>query len=310
MTAATIPTGSPSGRRACNDNLVMRAAEGLPRSAGLGLRPEHAAAWLAGASEVGFAEVHAENYMMAGGPALALLDAVAELYPISLHGVALSLGGAEPLDHEHLQRLKTLVSRVQPASFSEHLAWSSHDGVYYNDLFPIAYDLETLLRVVAHVDQTQAELGMRLLLENPSTYVAFSHSDWDEVDFLTEIARRTGCGLLLDVNNVAVSAHNHGYSAEEYIARFPHHLTGEIHIAGHDAQQDANGDTVLIDGHGSPVAESVWNLLEQALQLGGRRPVLLERDNKVPAFDKLVPELHWIADALASADAPSEALTC
>lgn len=290
---------SPSGRPTRSDDPVTRAAEGLPLSAGLGLRPEHATAWLAGVPEVGFAEVHAENYMMAGGPALALLDAVAERYPVSLHGVALSLGGAGPLDRDHLGRLSALVRRIRPASFSEHLAWSSHEGTYYNDLFPVAYDRPTLLRVARHIDQTQDALGTRLLLENPATYIAFSHSDWAEVDFLTEIARRTGCGLLLDVNNVAVSAHNHGYLAQDYIARFPHHLTGEIHIAGHEAQRDADGRMVLIDDHGSPVSTNVWNLLDLALERGGQRPVLLERDSNVPAFEELLPELRWINDALA-----------
>ncbi len=283
-------------------------AEGLPRDVGLGLRHEHASAWLDGKAGAGFApafaEIHAENYMMEGGPALDLLDRIAERYPLSIHGVALSLAGEDALDTGHLAALKRLIERYQPASFSEHLAWSSHAGVYFNDLLPVAYTGETLARVARRIDQAQAALGVRLLLENPSSYLRYDASDWDEVDFLTELARRTGCGLLLDVNNVAVSAHNAGFDAQSYIDRFPLDLVGEIHIAGHDAQWDGAGQTVLIDGHGSPVSQAVWNLLDRVLEHGGPRPVLLERDNNVPPPAELIPELSRAARMVEQADAP------
>lgn len=300
--ASTSGRGMPVGAR----STAFPGA--LPPLAGLGMRFDHADAWLERSPEVGFAEIHAENFMMAGGPALELLDAVCQHYPVSLHGVALSLGGTDPLDRQHLARLRQLVDRCRPASFSEHLAWSSHDGVYFNDLLPVAYDAPTLRRVADYIDQTQEALGMTLLLENPSTYVEFAASDWDEVDFLEEIARRTGCGLLLDVNNVVVSAANHGFSASYYVHRFPLHRVGEIHIAGHDEQRDAAGVPVLIDNHGSDVAEVTWSLLDRALELAGPRPVLLERDNDVPAIDELRPDLERIAEALARAE-KTDALT-
>lgn len=296
--AAPLASASTSGRRRPVGARSTAFPGALPPLAGLGVRFDHVDAWLERAPEVGFAEIHAENFMMAGGPAFELLDAVCEQYPLSLHGVALSLGGTDPLDLDHLARLRRLVERCQPASFSEHLAWSSHEGVYFNDLLPVAYDSPTLRRVAEHIDQTQEALGMTLLLENPSTYVEFAASDWDEVDFLEELARRTGCGLLLDVNNVVVSAANHGFSASYYVHRFPLHRVGEIHIAGHDEQRDAAGVPVLIDSHGSDVAETTWALLDQALELAGPRPVLLERDNDVPAIEELRPELERVVAAL------------
>jgi uncharacterized protein (UPF0276 family) len=263
------------------------------------LRHEHAQAWLAGVPGAGFVEIHAENYMMAGGPALSLLDRIAERYPVSVHGVALSLAGEDRPDRAHLAALKRLIDRIAPAAFSEHLAWSSHDGIYLNDLLPVPYTAATLSRLVDHIDETQSALGMPLLLENPSTYVAFEESDWDEVDFLSEITRRSGCGLLLDVNNVAVSAANHGFEASAYVDRFPLDRVGEIHIAGHDVKSDGLGRRVLIDGHGSPVDQSVWDLLARVLERGGRRPILIERDNAVPPIEDLYPEIERASRLLA-----------
>ncbi|MBY0581881.1 MAG: DUF692 domain-containing protein [Sphingomonas sp.] len=300
--AAPYPAASASGRTFASGLPPVASGTGLPSSVGLGLRFEHGDAWSQSVPEVGFAEIHAENFMMAGGPALALLDSVAAAYPISLHGVALSLGGSDPLDGEHLARLAALVARIAPASFSEHLAWSSHNGIYFNDLLPVAYDNATLRRVVSHIDKTQEALSMPLLLENPSTYVTHVSDDWEEVEFLTEIARRSGCGLLLDVNNVQVSATNHRISPVDYINRFPLHLVGEIHIAGHEQQEDSLGMPVLIDSHGAPVAESVWRLLDQALAIAGPRPVLLERDNDVPSLSELAFELCRIREALNRAE--------
>lgn len=302
-TETPYPPASASGRALASGLLPAAAGHGLPSSVGLGLRFEHADAWSEGTLEVGFAEIHAENFMMAGGPVLAMLDSVANRYPISLHGVALSLGGIDPLDVDHLRRLSSIIARIEPRSFSEHLAWSSHQGVYFNDLLPVAYDNATLARVVSHIDQTQEALGMRLLLENPSTYVTHSSDSWDEVEFLAEIARRTGCGLLLDVNNVEVTANNRGFSPVDYLNRFPHRLVGEIHVAGHEVQTDSAGHRVLIDSHGTAVSEAVWGLLDQALALAGPQPVLLERDNQVPSLADLAPELTRIRDAIWKAEA-------
>ncbi len=273
---------------------------GLPPSAGLGLRREHIDDVLAGAATLGFVEIHAENYMSEGGPTLALLDRLASMYPISLHGVALSLGGEAPLDKAHLARLRRIIDRIAPASFSEHLAWSSHDGIYFNDLLPIAYDAQSLERVVAHVDAAQTALGMTLLLENPSTYVGFAGSSWDEVDFIAEVARRTGCGLLLDINNVLVSSVNHGWDPRQYLQRFPMARVGEIHLAGHLVTVDELGRRLLIDTHGEAIAPDVWTLFAEVIARTGPLPTLIERDNDVPAFAIVAAEVARAAAVLSA----------
>ena len=292
--AANTPTAS-----------AANAAKGLPQAVGLGLRHEHAGFWLAGEPgadlPVGFAEIHAENYMMAGGPDLQVLELVAERHPVSVHGVALSLGGSERPDADHLAALKRLLTRIPAACFSEHLAWSSAGGIYFNDLLPLAYTSASFDRVARNIDEAQAALGTRLLLENPSHYLQFAASDWDEIDFLRELARRTGCGLLLDINNVVVSAANLGFDARHYIDRFPLELVGEIHIAGHDPVEDADGRTLLIDAHGSPVASKVWDLLELVLQRAGPKPVLIERDNAIPPIAELQPDILRAHALLAGA---------
>lgn len=265
---------------------------GLPRSAGLGLRREHLDDVLSGAARIGFVEIHAENYMSDGGPALDLLDALKALYPISLHGVALSLGGEDPLDLDHLRRLRRLVDRIAPASFSEHLAWSIHDGIYFNDLLPVAYNAAALDRVCDRIDQTQQALGMRLLLENPASYLLQDADAWPEVDFLAEVADRTDCGLLLDLNNVLVSATNQGWDPADYLAAFPVERVGEVHLAGHEDAVDGAGAPVLIDTHGSAVAEGVWGLFETLLPRTGPLPTLIERDNEVPPFEVLLAEVR------------------
>jgi uncharacterized protein len=206
----------------------------LPAAAGLGLKPEHYADILSTLPAIGFFEIHAENYMGDGGPPHRYLSAIAEHYPLSLHGVGLSIGGSGPLDADHLARLKRLIERYLPASFSEHLAWSTHESAYFNDLLPLPYTAETLERVCTHVDRVQNELGTRMLLENPSTYLLFEESTIDEIDFLAGISERTGCGLLLDVNNVMVSAINHRLDPYDYIRHFPVEKVGEIHLAGYD----------------------------------------------------------------------------
>ena len=274
----------------------------LPARAGVGLKPEHYAAILDGAPDVGFFEVHAENYMGNGGPPHRYLEAIAERYPLSLHGVCLSIGAARPLDKAHLARLRILVERYRPQSFSEHLAWSTHDEGFLNDLLPLPYTEETLERVSAHVDQTQQALGRRMLLENPSTYLLFEESTIDEIDFLAAIAARTGCGLLLDVNNVMVSAVNHRLDAAAYIDRFPVELVGEVHLAGYDETVDSAGDRLLIDAHGTEIKSDVFTLYEYTLGRTGPVPTLVEWDNDVPDFPTLFSEA-WRVDAALSDEA-------
>ncbi|MEW9806820.1 DUF692 domain-containing protein [Mesorhizobium sp. ZMM04-5] len=276
------------------------AAAHLPARSGLGLKPEHYQAIFDGEPDVGFFEVHAENYMGAGGPPHRWLEAIAERYPLSLHGVALSIGAARPLDKAHLARLKALVERYAPRSFSEHLAWSTHDLGFFNDLLPLPYTEETLDRVSAHVDETQQALGRRMLIENPSTYVLFEESTIDEIDFLAAVSERTGCGLLLDVNNVMVSAVNHGLDPLAYLDRFPVERVGEIHLAGYDETVDGAGERLLIDAHATAVRNDVFALYEHVLRLAGPLPTLVEWDNDVPAFDVLYAEARRVDAALAA----------
>jgi hypothetical protein len=267
-------------------------------SAGTGLKPEHDRDIFEGARAVDFFEIHAENYMGAGGPPHHLLRRIAADYALSVHGVGLSIGGAGPLDRDHLARLKKLIGEVCPAMFSEHLAWSSHDGVYLNDLLPLPYNAGTLDCVVRHIDEVQHTLDIRMLLENPSTYVRFETSDMDEAEFLRSVAARTGCGLLLDVNNVYVSSVNHGFDAAAYIDRFPIELVGEIHLAGFAEDRDANGGRLLIDAHGAPVADAVWSLYRRTLARSGPVPTLIEWDNDVPDFASVVAEVALARAAL------------
>lgn len=273
----------------------------LPVTPGIGFKPQHVEAILAGAQPIGFIEVHAENYMGAGGPPHAMLRQLRERYALSIHGVGLSIGSAAPLDAEHLSRLKALCERYEPASFSEHLAWSSHGEVYLNDLLPLPYTQETLERIVSHIDQVQHTLRRVMLLENPSTYLQFADSTIPETEFLSEIARRTGCGLLLDVNNVFVQATNHGTSAEAYLAAFPLARVKQIHLGGHDAQTDETGAPLLIDAHGAAVADPVWALYESVIARTGPLPTLIEWDNDVPDWPVLAAEARAAGAILASA---------
>ncbi len=234
--------------------------------------------------------MHAENYMVAGGPFHHYLGLIREQYPLSLHGVGLSIGGEGELDRQHLARLAALLERYQPQSFSEHLAWSSHGPVFLNDLLPLAYDSATLKRVCEHVDQVQSTLKRTMLLENPSTYLQFQRSTLDETDFIGEVIRRTGCGLLLDVNNVYVSCINHQRDPLAYIDALPLHAVGEIHLAGFAEDTDSLGDRLLIDDHGAPIDNAVWQLYEQVLSRIGPVATLIERDNQVPAFSVLLAE--------------------
>jgi uncharacterized protein (UPF0276 family) len=270
----------------------------LPARPGVGFKPEHFAAIRQGAGEVGFFEVHAENYMGAGGLPHAQLSALRADYPLSIHGVGLSIGGARGLDDAHLARLRKLCDRYEPESFSEHLAWSSHGAEYLNDLLPVPYTADTLALVCEHVDKVQTVLGRRMLLENPATYLQFETSTYAETEFLTEIARRTGCGLLLDVNNVFVSCTNHGSDPRDWLAAFPLEQVGEIHLGGHDAEELPSGP-LLIDSHGAPVADPVWTLYAGVIAQAGPLPTLIEWDNDLPGWPVLAEEAARAAAILA-----------
>ncbi|WP_417241550.1 DUF692 domain-containing protein [Celeribacter sp.] len=282
-------------------DMLHKSDNALPNGVGVGYKAQHFSNILDNADPVTWLEIHAENYMGAGGRPIAQLRALSDRFPLSVHGVGLSIGGEGRLDPDHLSRLKHLVSWLNPASFSEHLAWSTHDidgaGAYFNDLLPLPYTDATLARVCDHVSEVQDTLGRTMLLENPSSYLAFDESTWDEVAFLTEVTRRTGCGLLLDVNNVFVSATNMRLDPRAYIDSFNHAAVGEIHLGGHDADEDDHGAPLLIDSHGREVADPVWALYAHTIAVGGPKPTLIEWDNDVPAWDVLAAEAAR-ADAL------------
>ena len=281
-------------------NHSTRDATLLPPRAGIGLKGQHVRDLLASAGLPAFVEVHAENYMGAGGPSHRALDAVRERVPLSVHGVGLSIGASEGIDALHLGRLARLLERFEPAAFSEHLAWSTHRGTFLNDLLPIPYDAASLHRVCAHIDRVQSVLKRRMLLENPSTYVEFAGSTMGEADFIAEVISRTGCGLLLDVNNAFVSCVNHGRDPVAYVESLPLHAVGEIHLAGFAEDRDSAGDRLLIDSHGSPVTHAVWSLYRHALSLTGPIATLIEWDNDVPDFASLMDEART-ADEVAEA---------
>jgi uncharacterized protein (UPF0276 family) len=270
----------------------------LPDAPGVGYKPQHFAEIMEDPGTVTWLEIHAENYMGDGGRPLAQLRALSERFAISVHGVGLSIGGEGPLDADHLARLKKLCDWLQPASFSEHLAWSTHGSEYLNDLLPLPYTNATLTRVAEHIDQVQSLLGRKMLLENPSSYLAFEESTWSETDFLAELVKRTGCGLLLDVNNVFISATNLGTSPQAYIDAYALHAVGEMHLGGHDEDTDDADRPLLIDSHGKPVADPVWALLHYTLERAGPKPLLVEWDNDVPDWPVLAQEATRAAQAL------------
>lgn len=285
----------------------MSVKSSLPARAGVGFKPAHFREIIAAMQPIGFFEVHAENFMGAGGPPHLQLRALRERYALSLHGVGLSIGSMQPLDRDHLARLKLLCDRYEPASFSEHLAWSSHGGVYFNDLLPLPYTLPTLARVAEHIDTVQTVLGRTMLLENPSSYVRLAESVIPEVDFLAELSKRTGCELLLDINNVFVSSKNHGVDPMLYLQSFPFDRLKEIHLGGHDEEADDAGMPLLIDRHGSAVADAVWTLYAQVIGRTGALPTLIEWDNDVPDWPTLCAEAIAAQDILADATRASAA---
>lgn len=284
-----------------------------PLQAGIGLKPDHYRPVLDASLEAGaggrsdahalregfWVEVHPENYMTPGGPRLQWLDAIAAHVPLSLHGVGASLGGAEPLDTDHLKRLKSLVDRFDPALVSEHVAWSSWQGIYFADLLPLPPTRQALDQLAANVDQMQSALGRTILIENPALYLTL-RGELSEPELLIEACRRTGCGLLIDVNNVYVSACNVGRDARGYLDAIPAGLVGEVHLAGH-ALDAAHADGLLIDSHDAPVAEPVWELYAYALSRFGPKPTLIERDAKLPPFEELMAERDRAARMLADA---------
>ena len=261
----------------------------IPAAAGVGLRHPHIAAFADGVAEATWVEIHSENFFAPGGPRMAQLDRVRKNYPISCHGVGLSLGTAEGLDQDHLRTLCRLVDRIDPILVSEHLSFSVVDNIYVNDLLPLPYTEEALEVVTRNIDQTQEALGRQILLENPSSYLTFTDSTFTECAFLSALVERTGCGLLLDVNNIYVSAQNNGIDAVAYLDGIPGNAVQEIHLAGHMVN-GADEDRLLIDTHGDVVADPVWTLYEKTLNKIGPRPTLIEWDTNIPDLNKLLAE--------------------
>jgi uncharacterized protein len=258
-------------------------------TAGLGLKPQHFDAAVANADTGMWFEVHPENYLVDGGPRRALLESIRARHPVSLHGVSLSLAADAALDKAHLARLSALADQIEPVLVSEHLAWSAWRGMVVPDLLPFPRTQAALRRIVSNTGCAQDALGRRIAIENPSHYLRFEGHDWDEIDFLKELSRRTGCGLLLDVNNVVVSANNLGYSAETYIDAFPADAVMEIHLAGY-TPDPLLGQGLLIDSHDAPIASEVWRLYERLINRIGPRPTLIERDEQIPTFTDMLVE--------------------
>ncbi len=268
----------------------------VPARAGIGLRAEHYAAVLEDRPPVGWLEVHSENYFGAGGKPLDYLERIRAHYPLSLHGVGLSIGSTDPLDQRHLAKLKDLMRRFEPALVSEHLSWSSVGGRYLNDLLPLPYTEEALYHMIARVAQVQDALGRPILIENPSSYLQYVESAIPEWEFLVELAERTGCGVLLDVNNIYVSARNHGFDASAYLRAVPRRVVREIHLAGFTVNRFDGGE-ILVDTHDRPVWPAVWALYRQAVQRFGQIPTLIEWDTDLPELAVLVDEARR-ADAI------------
>ncbi len=268
----------------------MKQACSIPARAGIGLKPSHYRDALDSVGTIAWFEVHAENYMGAGGAPHVWLERLRSNFPFSLHGVGLSLGGTEALDQEHLANLRTLIDRYEPGLVSEHLAWCRRDGLFFNDLLPLPLNEESLDVVARHVEQTQEALGRRILVENPSSYFAFESSTLEEPEFLSELCERSGCGLLLDINNVYVSACNNDFDAETYLGKIKAEQVGEIHLAGHAVEHLEDGETLRIDDHGSHVCDAVWGLFEKFAGRCTGVPVLVEWDTNVPSLSVMLEE--------------------
>ncbi len=256
---------------------------------GLGLRPQHYDALLAGTAHVDWLEVLSENYLVAGGRPRWMLDRMIERWPVALHGVSLDIGGSDPLDRDYLRALRGLVRHARPRIVSDHLCWTRHGGVQFHDLLPLPQNDDTVRHVAARVRQVQDALGVPLVLENVSSYLRFAGDTLDEAQFLSAVVAESGCGLLLDVNNVFVNAHNHGFDAVAFLDRLPRHAIRQIHLAGHTL--DARGSGLLIDTHDTPVPDGVWQLYREAVRRFGAVPAMIERDDHVPPLDVLLAEL-------------------
>ena len=278
---------------------TSRSPERLPDATGVGYKADYFTDLETDPGPVEWIEIHAENYMGEGGRPLAQLRHLRERFAVSVHGVGLSIGGEGALDRDHLARLKHLLGWLEPQSFSEHLAWSTHETAFLNDLLPLPYTEATLRRVAAHIDEVQETLGRRMLLENPSTYLTFEASEMAEVEFLRELTHRTGCGLLLDVNNVFVSATNQQTDAKAYIDDFPMAAVGEIHLGGHTEDADEHGAPLLIDSHDRPVVDPVWDLYAYTISRAGPRPTLIEWDSDLPDWPVLCAEAKRAHSLLA-----------
>lgn len=285
----TIPTSRPEGG----------GESPIPARAGIGLKPSHYREALDGKGEIAWFEIHAENFMAPGGAPHAWLERLRQSYPLSLHGVGLSLGGAEELDREHLTCLRVLVDRYEPGLVSDHLAWCRRGRQFFNDLLPLPLNDESLEVTSRHVEQTQEALGRRILVENPSSYFCFANSTIDEPEFLSLLARKSGCGLLLDINNVHVSASNNGFSAKEYLDKVSSEHIGEIHLAGHTIEQLDGGHELRIDDHGCRVGEPVWNLFAYFMKCRDAIPTLVEWDTNVPSLSVLLEEAGKADEILA-----------
>lgn len=276
---------------------LVRTRSPIPAQAGIGLRAPHVARVLAERPAIPWFEVHSENYFGAGGAAHRTLERIRADYPLSLHGVGLSLGSADPLEAAHLRHLRELVDRYEPALVSEHLSWGAVDGVHFNDLLPLPHTRQALDLVVSHIAQVEEALGRPILIENISSYLRFRDAQMPESAFVAEVARRSGCGLLLDVNNVYVNSVNHGFDAEAYLDAIPAKSVREIHLAGFTRKSGLSAP-LLIDSHDHPVAEEVWTLYESALRRFGPQPTLIEWDARIPALETLVAEADRAAEYL------------
>lgn len=276
----------------------MQLPASPPSPAGLGLKPEHFAPALETEVEGLWFEAHPENYMVEGGPRLAWLTAIREKRPLSFHGVGASLGGLDPFERQHTEALRLLIDRFEPSQVSEHATFSAHKKRYHADLLPLPRTQEALAHLANRVDAFQALIGRRILIENPTNYLPFA-CELDEPEFLVDVARRSGCGLLMDINNIWVSANNVSVDPYAYVRAIPGELVGEIHVAGH-SEDPALGAKFLIDSHDAPVSEDVWELLTFALQAWGTKPVLVERDGNIPPFDDLLAEFHRATRILTS----------